>query len=168
MSSRQSSSNGGASSSSRGGGGGGQGGEPETPTVARTASSSSSSSSGNNNNNNNSRQPQEDHDDDDDDKKDHHQQQQQQRDGLLRVGGILTSKPRTYRGYQRRGRLLQLVLALAVMLVVYQLAWQYYLAGYNIPDQDIDPVSGRKRFRRHQDRLKKYDPQQGIHVPTYV
>ena len=81
----------------------------------------------------------------------------------------VTSTPRrTYRGYQRRWRLLQLVLALAGMLVVYQLAWQYYFSGYNIPDEEIDSVTGRKRFRRHQDRLKKYDPQQGIHVATYV
>jgi len=41
-----------------------------------------------------------------------------------------------------------------VMLVAYQALWSYYLAGYNIPDVEIDE-SGRKRIRRRPHLLTK-------------
>jgi len=52
------------------------------------------------------------------------------------------------------------------MLSVYQVLWKFYLAGVNIPDVEIDKVTGRKRIRRRPDKLKKRDHQKGQDIPT--
>jgi hypothetical protein len=58
--------------------------------------------------------------------------------------------------------------ALWISLIVsgYQVLWNYYLAGVNVPDYEIDMETGRKRVRRRPEHLKKLDPQTGKEVPT--
>lgn len=51
-------------------------------------------------------------------------------------------------------------------MVSYQILWSYYLAGYNVPDVEQDPLTGRKRIRRRPHLLVKKDHRTGKDVPT--
>jgi hypothetical protein len=53
-------------------------------------------------------------------------------------------------------------------LAAYQVVWSYWLAGLNIPDVEIDKVTGQKRIRRRPHKLLKHDPVTNQQVPTYV
>ena len=69
------------------------------------------------------------------------------------------------RGLRRR-LVLKLLIWVALILGAYQILWSYYLAGVNIPDFEIDKVTGQKRVRRRPDKLVKRDPVAGKDVPT--
>ena len=57
---------------------------------------------------------------------------------------------------------------IGVALAAYQVLWSYFLAGYNIPDVEIDKLTGQKRIRRRPDKLHKHDPITHQEIPTYV
>jgi hypothetical protein len=67
-----------------------------------------------------------------------------------------------------RGLLLKVVGFLAILLAFYQTLWVYWLAGVNIPDVEIDKLTGQKRIRRRPDKLRKRDHIARKDVPTYV
>ena len=69
------------------------------------------------------------------------------------------------RGLRKR-LVLKLLIWVALILGAYQILWSYYLAGVNIPDFEIDKVTGQKRVRRRPDKLVKRDPVAGKDVPT--
>jgi hypothetical protein len=69
------------------------------------------------------------------------------------------------RGLRKR-LVLKLLIWLALILGAYQMLWSYYLAGINIPDFEIDKVTGQKRVRRRPDKLVKRDHVAGINVPV--
>jgi hypothetical protein len=69
------------------------------------------------------------------------------------------------RGLRKR-LVLKLLIWVALILGAYQMLWSYYLAGVNIPDFEIDKVTGQKRVRRRPDKLVKRDPVAGKDVPT--
>jgi hypothetical protein len=58
------------------------------------------------------------------------------------------------------------VLWIALIMLGYHALWTYYLAGVNIPDNEIDMETGRTRVRRRPEHLKKLDPKTGKDVPT--
>jgi hypothetical protein len=60
----------------------------------------------------------------------------------------------------------KLLIWLALILGTYQMLWSYYLAGLNIPDVEIDKITGQKRTRRRPDKLVKRDYVAGVNVPT--
>jgi hypothetical protein len=66
----------------------------------------------------------------------------------------------------RKRLVCKLLIWLALILGSYQMLWSYYLAGINIPDVEIDKVTGQKRVRRRPDQLVKRDHVAGIDVPT--
>jgi hypothetical protein len=66
----------------------------------------------------------------------------------------------------RKRLVCKLLIWLALILGAYQMLWSYYLAGINIPDIEIDKVTGQKRVRRRPDQLVKRDHVAGIDVPT--
>lgn len=66
----------------------------------------------------------------------------------------------------RKRLVLKLLIWLALILGTYQLLWSYYLAGLNIPDFEIDKITGQKRVRRRPDKLVKRDQNTGKDVPT--
>jgi hypothetical protein len=69
------------------------------------------------------------------------------------------------RGLRKR-LVLKVLIWVALILGAYQLLWSYYLAGLNIPDVEIDKVTGQKRVRRRPDKLVKRDYVAGKDVPT--
>jgi hypothetical protein len=69
------------------------------------------------------------------------------------------------RGLRKR-LVCKLLIWLALILGAYQMLWSYYLAGINIPDFEIDKVTGQKRVRRRPDKLVKRDHVAGKDVPT--
>ena len=50
-------------------------------------------------------------------------------------------------------------------LTAYQVLWSYWLAGINVPDYEIDKMTGQKRIRRRPDLLVKHDHLLGRQVP---
>ena len=67
----------------------------------------------------------------------------------------------------RRNRVaFRILVWIALLLAAYQVLWTWYLAGVNIPDVEIDPLTGQQKVRRRPDRLRKYDPEQGKGVAT--
>jgi hypothetical protein len=66
----------------------------------------------------------------------------------------------------RKRLVCKLLIWFALILGAYQMLWSYYLAGINIPDIEIDKVTGQKRVRRRPDQLVKRDHVAGIDVPT--
>jgi hypothetical protein len=65
-----------------------------------------------------------------------------------------------------RGLLLKVVGFLAILLAFYQTLWVYWLAGVNIPDVEVDKLTGQKRIRRRPDKLRKRDHIARKDVPT--
>jgi hypothetical protein len=79
----------------------------------------------------------------------------------------VTSNTKGNDGRGLRKRLVCKVLIwFALGIGAYQILWSYYLAGLNIPDIEIDKITGQKRIRRRPDKLVKRDHVAGINVPT--
>ena len=76
-----------------------------------------------------------------------------------------SAKENDGRGHRKR-LLCKVLVWVALTLSVYQVLWKFYLAGVNIPDVEIDKVTGQKRIRRRPDKLKKRDYEKGKDVPT--
>jgi hypothetical protein len=67
---------------------------------------------------------------------------------------------------QRNRLFCRISLWIALGLAAYQVLWTYWLAGVNIPDYEVDKVTGQKRIRRRPEHLKKHDHFLGVDVPT--
>lgn len=76
-----------------------------------------------------------------------------------------STKENNGRGLRKR-MLFKVLIWAGLVLGAYQLLWSYYLAGYNIPDFEIDKITGQKRIRRRPDKLVKRDFTSGLDVPT--
>jgi hypothetical protein len=76
-----------------------------------------------------------------------------------------STKENSGRGFRKR-LVCKVVIWIALLTAAYQLLWSYYLAGLNIPDFEIDKITGQKRIRRRPDKLTKRDHSAGLDVPT--
>ena len=86
---------------------------------------------------------------------------------LQTLASASSTKGNDGRGSRKRV-LCRITIWVGVLLAVYQILWSYWLAGLNIPDVEIDKVTGQKRIRRRPHLLRKHDHVAHQDVPTYV
>lgn len=67
---------------------------------------------------------------------------------------------------RRRRFVVRFFVLIVILLASVPLLWTYWLAGVFVPDFEIDPITGRKKYRRRPDRLYKINKYTLEKVPT--